>query len=121
MAQTKRKKRGKHRGNAIGQVEARGRAGSKPAGPPSKNGRSLSSGTSGGRKPVALKPPSWQSAAMKAAFGCVILFVFFKFLSKNSSTGGAISFSLFAFVLYTPVMYYTDRMIYNRKLKAQKR
>src|SRR4051812_44356486 len=121
MAQTKRKRRTKHRGNAVGKVEARGRT-SKPGTTPTKNGRSTTTSTARGvRQPAVPKPPTWQSAAMKAGFGCLILFVFFAFLSNNKSIGQAIGFAAFAFVLYTPIMFYTDRFIYNRKLRQQKK
>ena len=39
MAQTKRKRRTKHRGNAAGSIEARGRTGRKPTAEEQKAGR----------------------------------------------------------------------------------
>ncbi|MEA2171510.1 MAG: hypothetical protein QOF76_4810 [Solirubrobacteraceae bacterium] len=121
MAQTKRKKRGKHRGNAIGMVESRGRSGSKPADGAARRASNLSSSTKGGaRKPAPLKPPSWKSAAMKAGFGCLILFIFFNLVGKNTSVGSALAFSCFAFVLYVPIMYWTDSWIYKRKMNPKK-
>jgi hypothetical protein len=120
MAQTKRKRRTKHRGNAAGMVEVRGRTSKPVAGAPAKNGARTSTTTRGARGP-ALKPPTLQGAALKALFGVALLFVFFKFLSKNNSTGEALTFCAVAFVMYTPVMYLTDKFIYNRKLKQQAR
>ena len=113
MAQTKRKRRNKHRGNAVGVVEARGRTskpreGSKTAAKPARGAR----GALGRQQ---LKPPTIQASAIKALVGCVILFVFFRFLSKGTTTGGALSMCAVAFVLYTPIMYWTDKFIYNRK------
>ena len=115
MAQTKRKRRTKHRGNAAGKVESRGRTGKPVAGAPAKNGRA----TTNGKRPVALKPPTLQAAALKALFGVAILFVFFRFLSKDNTTSEALLFCGVAFVMYTPVMFWTDKFIYNRKLKQQ--
>jgi hypothetical protein len=115
MAQTKRKRHTKHRGNAAGMVEARGRT-SKPqegAARPKSNGRATARGA------MPLKPPTLKSAALKAFFGIVILFVFFRFLSKNNTTGQALAFCAVAFVMYTPVMFWTDKFIYNRKLRQQ--
>ena len=113
MAQTKRKRRSKHRGNAVGKVEARGRT-SKPSAEARKRpaGRQ---GRSAGARP--LKPPSWQSAATKAAIGAVILFVFFRFVGKGTSTASAATLCVVAMVLYTPVMYFTDSWVYKRKTK----
>lgn len=122
MAQTKRKRRTKHRGNAAGMVEARGRT-SKPAeAAKTKGGRSKGSAANG-RNPrgagAPLKPPSVQSAALKALFGVAILFVFFRFIGQQNSTAEALSFCALAFVMYVPIMFFTDRFIYNRKLAKQ--
>jgi hypothetical protein len=113
MGQTKRKRRNKHRGNAVGVVEARGRT-SKP-----REGAAKSGSTRAPSRGAALKPPTLRSAATKAAVGIVILFVFFRFLSKNTTTGGALTMCAVAFVLYTPLMYWTDKWIYTRKLRQQ--
>ena len=119
MAQTKRKRRTKHRGNAVGMVEQRGRTGKPLAGAPSKTGGRTANGAQAARGPAA-KPPTYKSAALKALFGVAILFVFFRFLSGTSnSTGQALAFCAVAFVMYTPVMYLTDKFIYNRRLKQQ--
>lgn len=115
MGQTKRKRRTKHRGNAAGMVEVRGRTSKSAAGAPAKNGRA----TAGRKGPLPLKPPTLKSAALKALFGVAILFVFFRFLSNGNTTAQALAFCAVAFVLYTPVMYWTDRFIYNRKLRQQ--
>jgi hypothetical protein len=117
MAQTKRKRRNKHRGNAVGAVEARGRT-SKPRTDvkPAKGGR-------GGVRTQAtarqMKPPSWQSAAMKAGFGGVMLFLFARFglLGDKAETGSALTLAAMAMLFYTPIMYLTDRWIYQRKLR----
>ncbi|MEA2293451.1 MAG: hypothetical protein QOE86_1090 [Solirubrobacteraceae bacterium] len=116
MAQTKRKRRNKHRGNAVGMVEARGRT-SKPApGTTRANGKGSGRATrTAGARP--LKPPSLQSAFLKALVGAVILFIFFRFVGKGATTAGALTMCLIAIALYTPIMYMTDRWIYNRKLK----
>jgi hypothetical protein len=120
MAQTKRKRRTKHRGNAAGMVESRGRTSKPAAGAPAKNGRAAG-GRGGGRAPVRpMKPPTLQGAALKALFGVVILFVFFRFLSKGNSTAQALTFCAVAFVMYTPVMYWTDKFIYNRKMRQKR-
>ena len=118
MGQTKRKRRNKHRGNAVGVVEARGRT-SKPregAAKASSSGRGARA--AGARQPV-LKEPTMKSAAIKAFVGTVILFLFFRFLSEGTSTGQALTMCAVAFVLYTPLMFVTDRWIYKRKMKMQ--
>jgi hypothetical protein len=118
MGQTKRKRRNKHRGNAAGMIEARGRTSKPLAGAPPKNGTRNAAAARTARG-LALKPPTVRGAMLKALFGVAILFVFFRFLTDGNSTGQALAFCAVAFVMYTPVMYLTDKFIYNRKLKQQ--
>ena len=114
MAQTKRKRRTKHRGNAVGVVEARGRT-SKPT----EAERKASGGRAGGSASArGLKPPTLQGAALKALLGIAILFIFFRFLSKGTTSGQALAMCSVAFILYTPLMYMTDKWIYRRKVRA---
>lgn len=111
MGQTKRKRRSKHRGNAAGAVEVRGRT-SKPR---PGDTRAKSGGRNGRAPARALKPPTLQGSAIKAAIGAVVLFAFFRFLSRGTTTRDALFMSLLALVLYTPIMFLTDRWIYQRK------
>ena len=109
MAQTKRKRRTKHRGNAAGAIEARGRTGRKPTAEEMKNQSPR------GRRQA--KPPSWNSAALKAAAMAVILFI----LTQIGILGGeatsvtqGLFLAVMALVIYTPLAYMTDRWVYNR-------
>lgn len=108
MAQTKRKRRTKHRGNAAGMVEARGRTGRKPT--PS----------AGSKKSGAVRvnkfdrPPTWQSAINRAAIAAAFLIILMILLFKEP-LGRAIVLSGFMFLLYVPLGYYTDLMIYRRR------
>ena len=119
MAQTKRKRRTKHRGNAAGSIEARGRTGRKPTAQEvrSKNGTAPSRGAYA--RPN--NPPTWKGAFGKAAFGAAMLFALMAFgvLGKKSDTAGALLVCLFALAAYTPVMFMTDRFIYQRKLRKE--
>ena len=112
MAQTKRKRRNKHRGNAVGIVEARGRT-SKPA-------EEARRGATRARTVRAVKPPTFQSALIKAAIGGLVLFMLARFgvLGKAATTGAALGLACVAVAFYTPIMYMTDRMIYKRKAKT---
>jgi hypothetical protein len=110
MPPTKRKRRTKHRGNAAGSIEARGRTGRKPRPDESK--------AKSGRTVREVRPPSWKGAFAKAAFGAAMLFLLMQLgvLGKNtSSTSNTLALCAFAMVAYTPVMYATDRFVYNRK------
>ena len=121
MPQTKRKRRTKHRGNAAGSIEARGRTGRKPR--PEETRAAGASRTA--QRPVrGTTPPTWKGAFAKACFGAVMLFAAVKFGvlgGGEKPTGSSLGFAAIAAVLYTPVMYATDKFIYQRKQKALQR
>jgi hypothetical protein len=115
MAQTKRKKRTtKHRGNAAGSIEARGRTGRKPTAEEQKK-----AGRQTARDKRITKPPSWNSAAMKAGAMAVLLFVLTQvgILGNGTSIQQGLFLSLLALVIYTPLAYTTDKWVYARMLK----
>jgi hypothetical protein len=113
MAQTKRKRRTKHRGNAAGMVEARGRTGRRLS--PEEQKRAARNG--GARNARVLKPPTWKSALIKSAAMAVLLFVMTQlgFLVKNASLASGLAVSVIALALYTPLAFTTDKWAYNRQ------
>jgi drug/metabolite transporter (DMT)-like permease len=115
MAQTKRKRRTKHRGNAAGVVESRGRTGRRPTSEEQrKTGRETA------RERRMSRPPSWNSAFLKAALMAGLLFLFTRIgvFGSDTSISQSIVLCAFAILLYTPLAYVTDRWVYQR---AQKR
>jgi len=116
MAQTKRKRRTKHRGNAAGSIEARGRTGRKPTAEEQKK-----AGRQTARDRRTTKPPSWNSAAMKAGAMAVLLFVLTQIgiLGNDTDLKQGLFLSLLAMVIYTPLAYTTDKWVYARMLKRQ--
>jgi hypothetical protein len=114
MAQTKKKRRSKHRGNAAGVVEARGRAGHR-RGEVKLTDKELAAQR---RRERMLRPPSWKSAVIKAAVASALLAVLTTFLVKQQSVAQTISLTLFVFVFYVPLGYYTDTWIYNRRMRS---
>jgi drug/metabolite transporter (DMT)-like permease len=115
MAQTKRKRRSKHRGNAAGVVESRGRTGRRPT-----EEELRKEGRDARREQRMNKPPTWNSAFLKAALMAGLLFLLTRFGIFGSSTTVAQSVVLcvFALLFYTPIAYMTDRFVYSR---AQRR
>ena len=115
MAQTKRKRRSKHRGNAAGTVEARGRTGRRPTPEEQKKADRAAA-----RDRRLMKPPTYKSAFGKAALMASLLFVFTQvgLFGKDVPIAQSITLSVFALLLYTPLAYVTDRFVYNR---AQRR
>jgi Flp pilus assembly protein TadB len=115
MAQTKRKRRTKHRGNAAGSIETRGRTGRKPTAEEQKRAARQT-----GRDRRA-KPPSWNSAAIKALAMAAVLFLLTQVhvLGKNTSVAQGLFLAVFAVLIYTPLAYFTDRAVYNRVQRRQ--
>ena len=122
MAQTRRKRSRKHRGNAAGIVER-----------PAHNLRSSTASSSGKQRRPQTKdemradarrkrqdrmsrPPTWkgatQRAGIAAALFAVLIAVFFKEKVQNTITLAA-----FMLILYIPLSYVTDRAIYNWRQK----
>ena len=105
MAQTKRKRRTKHRGNAAGQVEIRGRT-SRPASPAERKAAA--------RRDRYMRPPSWRSAANRALIATVI-FVAVVIFAFGQPIGSAIALGGFMLLIYIPLGYFTDSFFYNRR------
>ena len=117
MAQTKRKRRSKHRGNAAGGIEARGRTSRNPKLSPAEEKRLA-------REERMNKPPTWKSAATKAAIMSLVLLVLTQvgLLGKGTPVATSVFLSLAAFAIYTPLAYATDVWVYrrNQARKAKK-
>jgi hypothetical protein len=108
MAQTKRKRRSKHRGNAAGVVEARGRTGRAVTPAPGGKGR-------GGaiRTNRLDRPPTWRAAANRSAIATVLFILVITLLQHNFPV--ALAIGIFMFFTYTAMGYYTDSYIYRRR------
>jgi hypothetical protein len=112
MAQTKRKRRTKHRGNAAGSIEVRGRTGRKLTADERKTEAKL---TAQQRRDERLsKPPTWAGAAQRAALATVI-FVIALLLVFREPVSRVIALSGFILLLYIPMGYYTDLFLYRRR------
>ncbi len=117
MAQTKRKRRSKHRGNAAGSVEARGRTSRRATLSPAEQKKA---NRAAAREARMSKPPTWNSALVKAALMAGLLFVFTQIglFGGDTSIAQSLFLSMFALLLYTPLAFATDKFVYSR---AQKR
>src|ERR671917_1359621 len=106
MAQTKRKRRSKHRGTAAGTIESRGRTGRKPT---PEEQRKLT--REDARQRRLNKPPTWNGALVKAALMAALLFVFTRIglFGSDVPISQSLTLALFALLLYTPLAYATDR------------
>ena len=85
MAQTRRRRRTKHRGNAAGVVEARGRTGRKPTAAEKGSPSAQSARTKQQRREERYdRPPTWRGAFYRALFAAVALWRFQFGESKSS-------------------------------------
>jgi hypothetical protein len=113
MAQTKRKRRSKHRGNAAGTIEARGRTGRKPTSAELKGG-----GKAATAEDRRYLEPTWRGAAMRAGFAAVMLFVLFSVGLTGTKQNIATSLILaaMAFLIYVPLGYKIDHFFWRRRM-----
>ena len=118
MAQTKKKRRTKHRGNAAGVVETRGRTGRKPTEGERKG--SVRDEARVRREARSTRPPTWRAALNRAAISAV-LFVALVVLLFHQKIGPALGLGAFVMVFYVPLGYYTDQFVYRRKLAKKAR
>jgi drug/metabolite transporter (DMT)-like permease len=118
MAQTRKRRRTKHRGNAAGIVETRGRTGRKPAAGEKK--LSVKEEARQRREERYLKPPTWQAAAQRAAISGAAFVVLIAALFHRG-LGQAFLLGAFVTLFYVPLGYYTDKFIYNRRMAKRAR
>jgi hypothetical protein len=117
MAQTKKKRKSKHRGNAAGMVEARGRTGRKPTSDEKsgKSGRDSKSDVSGVRPHRLDRPPTWKGAMFRAAVASASFFAVLVLFFKRPAQPSAVV-AVLMILVYTPLGYVTDMWIHKRRL-----
>jgi hypothetical protein len=117
VAQTKRKRRSKHRGNAAGTIEARGRTGRKPEG----QKKSAKDSRSAARANRLAQPPSWNRATVRAAAASGLLFVLTQIglFQNNVPVGQGIAICLVAMLIYIPLGYVFDNWMYKRMTRPK--
>lgn len=117
MAQTRRRRRTKHRGNAAGIVEARGRTGRPPTAA-ERSGRARQAQTAREKRMERYdRPPSWRSAFNRAMVAAVLMLVVSLFLLKKPAA--AIAFFPIVLLLYVPLGYYFDSYLYRRRQRQK--
>jgi hypothetical protein len=117
MPQTKRRRKTKHRGNAAGIVEARGRTGRKPT-EAEKKGPQRGSDRSQQPKVDRLdKPPTWKGAVLKSMAAAVVMLLLGILLTGKPQQ--IIALFPIVLVLYVPLSYYTDSFLYKRRQRQK--
>src|SRR3954451_14092814 len=115
MAQTRKKRRSKHRGTQAGTIET-----------PGRTGRAVRSNRTPATKQASArqrretrfdKEPTWRSSLNRAAFAAVILAIFIGITQKNIAQG--VILGLVAMIIYVPMSYYTDRLLWRRRQRQK--
>ena len=106
MAQTKRKRKSKHRGTPAGTIERAGRTGRPQTREDAKQ-------IARQRRSERLdRPPTWKGALNRAAIAAAVFGVLVVLAFGRSVAGGVI-LAGFMFLLYIPLGFMTDTAIYR--------
>ena len=112
MAQTRRKRRRKHRGTPAGTIERAGRTGRPQTREDAKR-------VARERRQERLdKPPTWRGSVNRAAIAAAVFAVLVVLLFKKNMAAGA-ALGAFMFLLYIPLGFMTDKMIYSYRLRKK--
>jgi hypothetical protein len=115
MAQTRKRRRRKHRGTQGGGIDRRG-----PRGRP-RTREEAKARARQRRRPVDRRDyaPTWRSAFNRAALGAALFFVLAIVLLKQT-VAGALAISVLLMAFYVPLGYYVDRFLWRRRLAKQR-
>lgn len=117
MAQTRRKRQTKHRGNAAGVVESRGRTGRKPT-PAEKSGKPRDLAKEREAKLDRRdRPPTWRGAFTRAMFAAILMLLVVIIVFNQGNQ--AIALFPIVLIMYVPISYYTDKWIYDRRQRKK--
>ncbi|HEU4944687.1 MAG TPA: hypothetical protein VFT10_05945 [Solirubrobacterales bacterium] len=116
MAQTKKKRRRKHRGTQGGRVDANRRA-SRPQSRAEARARARSGAK---RAPRGDHPPTWRSSIIRGLVAAVI-FTIALLLIFQRSAGAALGLGAFMLAFYIPAGYYIDLHMWRRRERARMR
>jgi hypothetical protein len=117
MAQTRRRRRSKHRGNAAGVVEARGRTGRKPTAQETKTSRREEAAAR--RRSRYDKPPTWKGAFIRALIALVFFAILVVVVLKPANKLVALIWIPLLLLIYVPMGYYTDLWLYKRRQRQK--
>jgi hypothetical protein len=114
MAQTRKKRRRKHRGTQGGRVDPNRRA-SRPRTREEAKARARS-----GRKSQTKvdAPPTWRSSITRGVVAAVVFTALLMLIFKRPP-GAALGLGAFMLVFYIPAGYYIDSMLWRRRERAR--
>jgi hypothetical protein len=117
MAQTKRRRQTKHRGNAAGVVESRGRTGRPPTAA-EKGGQGRDAARARARRLERYdRPPTWRGAFWRA-LAAAALMVLVTLLLTHQTAQALVLFPV-VLAIYVPISFYTDQWMFKRRQRAK--
>jgi hypothetical protein len=121
MAQTRRKRQTKHRGNAAGIVESRGRTGRKPTTAEKKAGVTGAPKAKGAQARLDRfdRPPTWLGAFWRALAAAVLMVAVSLLLFAKKDPAEAFLIFPAVLAIYVPISYYTDLWVYRRRQRGK--
>ena len=125
MAQTRKKRKHRHRGTQAGTVESRGRT-SRPSGArAAQSAKKKPANRAEARQQAAQKranrfdePPTWRGALNRSVIAAAIFGISIVVLFKRPVASGFLLAALMV-LLYLPMSYYTDRYLYKRRQRQK--
>ena len=115
MAQTRRKRRTKHRGTPAGTIETRGRTG-RPSTPSERKKQDRAAI----RERRLNTPPTWRASLTRALIAAALVFVFLLLTGKgHNKLGTAVIIAGLALVIYVPAGYYLELALYRRRQRRK--
>lgn len=116
MAQTRKRRRRKHRGTQTGRIDTRGPRG-RPRSREEAKARARQKQSSKKRRVDPRdRPPTWSGAFKRGLIGAGVFFVLF-WLAFQRPVGAAAVLSMAMLAMYVPMGYYIDRFMYRRRMR----
>jgi hypothetical protein len=111
MAQTRKRRRRKHRGTQGGRLDSKSR------GRPRSRAEAKQRARSKKRAPRVDRPPSWRSAIIRGFVISGLLIV--TLLVFGKAIAASIAFGVFMLAVYIPMGYQIDRFMWRRRQRAR--
>jgi hypothetical protein len=115
VAQTRKRRRRKHRGTQGGRIDAKRRT--RPRSREEAKAQARSRRTSG---PRADNPPTWRSSTIRGLVAGAIFAVLLILLFRRPA-GQALALGAFMLIFYIPAGYYIDMFMWRKRERAQLR
>jgi hypothetical protein len=116
VAQTKKKRRKKHKGTQGGRIDTK-----RSARPRSRQeAKAQARSRRGGGSQRSDAPPTWRSSIIRGLVAALIFFVLLLILFKRP-VGASLGLGAFMLVFYIPAGYYIDQMMWRKRERARMR